>query len=663
MGKNIQIADTLHGNIKLMPLEKQIISTQIFNRLHNILQNSTVYLTFPCNRTKRFEHSIGTMELCGNIFMNGISNSDSLTLKKFLVQFEEVIDRIVQSMRQQSATYRQLIGDRNLEKKSEIIKSIYVKQGDSIYNTYNKFIPYNIPHGYVGYYIILFQAVRVAALLHDVGHPPFSHIVESALDEIYLKIKDKQDKSEEENEFIKIMDQYVGTGGQLHEEIGNIISERTLDSIIKPLDSKEVNQQDKVSYQLFKIMVKQVAVGILQEKEVLLKDIHGIIDGPLDGDRLDYVSRDPLNSGLNIGKIEYDRLISTMRIVEIDGNFFFAPSMKVIDTVEDFFHRRWNLYKQLIQHHRVIKTDYLLNSCVKELGLSQLNISHKQTDEVMGQALPYNISGIWKAIKNKESHETFFNSMIQWDDGWLLTILKKHYFENFKDESDSNPLKNKLEELLANNKHYYSVIKKPGDFVSIDDQIKKQVLDKKVELLEKLKQISVTKQEDKQEEKKVAFNIDPSINDLEKLFKSIEHEFENPLKEGFVLHRIFKSIKYLPKDGAKTVNELVDIGIKNCTEINKYDAIYEVKKIKSGLDKTLILYKENDGKLEIKEFNDISSQSLKLETEAELLPPFYLYIRKDEVDYVDYEKIRVELGRIIGEEIVKMLFTIFDAML
>ena len=75
--RQIYIADTNHGTILLSDCEKEVISTKLFNRLHHISQNSTAYLTFPTNRTKRFEHSVGTMKLCGDIFYNSICNTST----------------------------------------------------------------------------------------------------------------------------------------------------------------------------------------------------------------------------------------------------------------------------------------------------------------------------------------------------------------------------------------------------------------------------------------------------------------------------------------------------------------------------------------------------------------------------------------------------------
>ncbi|HEY8364620.1 MAG TPA: hypothetical protein VIK84_03525, partial [Haloplasmataceae bacterium] len=75
MKKSNIITDSLHGIIQLSNLEKKIINSEVFNRLHYISQNSTAYLTFPSNKTKRFEHSLGTMKLAGDIFLNSICNT------------------------------------------------------------------------------------------------------------------------------------------------------------------------------------------------------------------------------------------------------------------------------------------------------------------------------------------------------------------------------------------------------------------------------------------------------------------------------------------------------------------------------------------------------------------------------------------------------------
>ena len=72
-----QVTDNIHGTIYLSDLESELISTPYFYRLHDIYQSSTVYMTYPSNRTKRYEHSIGTMEIASSMIYSAISNANN----------------------------------------------------------------------------------------------------------------------------------------------------------------------------------------------------------------------------------------------------------------------------------------------------------------------------------------------------------------------------------------------------------------------------------------------------------------------------------------------------------------------------------------------------------------------------------------------------------
>ena len=83
------IGDTVHGTIQISKIEKEIISSSIFNRLHDISQNSTAYLTFPS--TKRFEHSVGTMYLAGQMFYYSIMNAKEDQRDAFFNKLDDII--------------------------------------------------------------------------------------------------------------------------------------------------------------------------------------------------------------------------------------------------------------------------------------------------------------------------------------------------------------------------------------------------------------------------------------------------------------------------------------------------------------------------------------------------------------------------------------------
>lgn len=110
MKKGIYLNDSIHGLIPLSEYEKRIISSIGFNRLHDVYQNSTVYLTFPTNRTKRFEHSIGTMKLCSDMLFSSILNASEKNLEMFYKIFQVEYEKIIKTIALDRALCEQKLG-------------------------------------------------------------------------------------------------------------------------------------------------------------------------------------------------------------------------------------------------------------------------------------------------------------------------------------------------------------------------------------------------------------------------------------------------------------------------------------------------------------------------------------------------------------------------
>lgn len=638
--KIISISDTIHGTIQISNIEYQIVSTDIFNRLHSISQNSTAYLTFPSNRTKRFEHSLGTMYLAGRMFYYSVANADETCLFDFINNAKRQIEIFLEQILKNPNTYRHILGDCNLSDKK--IHQFEKFEKDS--RIYNIWVPANVDSRNEFVFLTLMQSIRLAALLHDVGHPPFSHISESALQDVWKEVdeKDENIRTDNEKDFYSTLSRYFSDEKNLHEEIGNAIADNLLVGLLKPIAREDLQNDKVIMRQVFLILIKMITLSILNDEGSLFRSLHSLIDGSLDSDRLDYVSRDVMNSGFSNGLIEYERLISSIKL-DVNGNedYVFALNSKVINNVEDFFVRRWKLYKQIIYHHRVVKTDFLLKICIEDL--LKISLTNQQTKDSEEKILPYDISGLWIAVKELPSISNFFEKLIQWDDNWLLVILKKEYFEmETEDDTIHKLLKVRLKELLENKKYYYSVIKRPKDFDDIELEVlhgMREKIGNYERTMEKINCAANTNHE-----------IAPFIKDMTSLIKNIQDN-ENPQREkGFFTAKVRDKFfdNYFP---TYVFIDLVKNAVKNAgQEVNNVkEAIAEFKNVKTGVNESLLLYSSSMG---LEPFTSVSGLPEVLKKQKNILPPFYVYIaRDDEEQQVDYGELKKKIGRYIVEEL------------
>lgn len=161
-----------------------------------------------------------------------------------------------------------------------------------------------------------------------------------------------------------------------------------------------------------------------------------------------------------------------------DKAIYFCVPLKTINSIEDFIKRRYSIYKDIIYHHRVIKTDCLLEYTVTTLIENHLNSNTPNKNEE-NLTIPYDISGLWFPLgKNLPAEKS--TALSQWNDSWLMTILKQIYYTNyyrkkFNDDSSDFILKKQLNELLLNKKEYFSLIKRSEHFRLIDDGVRKKL--------------------------------------------------------------------------------------------------------------------------------------------------------------------------------------------
>jgi HD superfamily phosphohydrolase len=679
--KTTLIADNFHYPIPISDLEKRIISTQVFNRLHNILQNSTVYFTYPSNRTTRFIHSLGCMHIAGQIFQHSINNAKSA----IKIRFFDSVKKEIENIHDTDVSFQDKIG-KFIATKSQANMNSLDSLGDKLYLSA---LPGALRTGDQYAFIIVYQALRIAALLHDLGHPPFSHVTEQALEELKIKIfikrNNSQALSDSEEKYWRIVNAYPG---RFHEELGEILARRLLDTLEPKCDLND--RQDYKAYSYNTLIIFKLSRNILHGKRVdkdntndleatrLYESLHQIISYDLDADRLDYVSRDMFNSGLLSYPINYGRLISSFQLMYEEwesnaengsksGTPMFLPSVRALSTIEDFYRQRFDLYKYVIYHHRVTKSDGLLKVSIINLA-NEYFANNKVTDtsqihqNAVSYLLPQDISGLWEVMDPPEMkfRDDIIYHYLQWDDAWLLEVLRKKFLELNHNIEQLNPreklLRIQLEEILSNQKHYHSLYKRMDTFIPIDKAFLELVPSDFDWTIFEEKILRYLLQHSDGTITECPGPIRDQIDTIARYASEYKEakskiQIEN-LREsnGFFLTNIVLLLRLAAQScGVIAYSEGMDFAINALNDLIEdfklTDAIIMPRHIKPGVksDLKLVIEGERDQVINLGAISRIADD---LKRSSKLFPPFFIYTYKEtESGTLDIEKMRSKFGK------------------
>lgn len=661
------VADNVHYPIPISNIEKQIISTQIFNRLHNILQNSTVYLTYPSNRTTRFIHSLGCMHIAGLIFQYGINNAEVEHRNKF---FDDVVKEIEKI--KLSDDFKDRVS-KFISSNAEL-RSIESDPNNIIHDPiYTSSMPGGLSEKYWLAYIITFQSLRLHALMHDLGHPPFSHITEKALEDIAndLRKKDESELTFREKLFKNIFEKIVGPSFKekgheknFHERLGQSLEIHLLKKLIPDCDKKSGIPTKKYCYKI--ILIEQFTRHIFEEKDNLIfKSLYNIVSSDLDADRLDYVNRDLYNSGLLSHPLNYGRLISsyqlfyrkpTVCINGMESDFpSFLPSVRSLSNIEEFYRLRFDLYKYVIFHHRVTKTDGLLRKVIVSIAESYLQNNDDVENTNISYLLPDDISGLWKVMDpDIFLEDDIIHNYIQWDDSWLFSVLRKKFFdlehadENSSLEQKDQLLRIQLEEILSNKKFYYSLYKRVDTFIPVDEAFLESIPDgfRWEEVTSKIRQVITLKVPPFEERVEVLqkYSDDFKLARAKNYDEMVEGQREF---RGFFITNL---VTLLRQTMIVDVDRILNAALtKLVIEYKLTDAIIMSRNISPGVDKSFELIVEGS-KSHVVHIGSVSRIADDLKRSSLLFPPFFVFTYKENiVEDLDIEAMRTQFGRFLWE--------------
>ncbi len=201
------------------------------------------------------------------------------------------------------------------------------------------------------------QCLKLAALLHDIGHGPLSHTTEEvmpSLDQLEVNAyKNKRAdivlngsafnnhrRANHEDYTIKFI-----TDSALTETLKRVcpdidplhiacLIDKTLAS---PDDFFNVNGLD------FRVLLSQ------------------IVSSELDCDRMDYLERDAYFCGTNYGRIELSWLIGNLTFYEVSGTLYLALNRRALYAFDDFLLARHHMHLMVYFHHKSIIYEEMLN--------------------------------------------------------------------------------------------------------------------------------------------------------------------------------------------------------------------------------------------------------------------------------------------------------------
>jgi HD superfamily phosphohydrolase len=166
--------------------------------------------------------------------------------------------------------------------------------------------------------------LRLAGLLHDIGHGPFSHVSEQIME-------NRTDK--------EILDKYEAQNA--HELMSILL-------IQKNKEIAEILSQEEI----------EEIVLLLQKRRNIEKDI---VSGPLDADKLDYLLRDSYFAGVQYGVFDLDKIIESLTPIKIGTKETqLGISEEGIYAAEQMLLAKYHMNTQVYRHRIRRITDAML---------------------------------------------------------------------------------------------------------------------------------------------------------------------------------------------------------------------------------------------------------------------------------------------------------------
>ncbi len=289
----MEIRDIIHGSIGIDLFELPIVDSRYFQRLRQIKQLGFAENSFPSATHNRYIHSLGAMNVATQVW-------------------------------------------------------------DTIFGRKNQLDTYHLP-------IAAFQRfraiIRLASLLHDVGHGPLSHTTEFAMPDVkelrlpsQIPQRAKSRKATHEDYTLKII---------LDSDLTPLIEKAGQQFGFQPIHvAALIESKIELTDDFFSEWISSYSIS----KKVNFRPIlQQIISSELDADRMDYLRRDSVHAGVSYGQFDFNWLVDNLTAYFEEGQCYLSLQHRALYAFEDFLISRFHMFLMVYFHHKSVIFDELLS--------------------------------------------------------------------------------------------------------------------------------------------------------------------------------------------------------------------------------------------------------------------------------------------------------------
>jgi len=222
------------------------------------------------------------------------------------------------------------------------------------------------------------QVVRLAALLHDLGHPPLSHTTEMimpSVGELAGDVASGRRANHEDYTLLLIRES----------ELAELINTHFSDI---GLNAEHVARLIQKDFKPSDFYVNNINYGPLLSQ---------IISSEIDADRMDYLLRDSFFCGVNYGKFDSHWLIENLISVIQDGHAYLGLRARAIFAFEDFLLSRYHMFVSVYLHHTPVIMEKMLErffmDCPKDFTLPAKPEAYIALDDI----------DLWQALRKSSN--------------------------------------------------------------------------------------------------------------------------------------------------------------------------------------------------------------------------------------------------------------------